>query len=265
MKLTPSTLAVALCAAGVLAAAPAQAQTVKPLKALLLTGGCCHDYKNQKRILPEGISARANVEWTVIQDPNNGTRGSGVLYTNENWAAGYDVIIHNECYADDTDPAYIEKALKPHRDGVPALVFHCQMHTFRGLKTDAYREFLGLSSFGHGPQQPLDVKVLNPNHPVMQGFPDGWKTGNEELYVSAKVWPTATALAQAYAVDKKTDMVMIWVNQYAKARVFGTTLAHANKTMEDPVFLDLVTRGLLWSCGKLDDQGKPLPGYGKKP
>jgi hypothetical protein len=32
----------------------------------------------------------------------------------------------------------------------------------------------------------------------------------------------------------------------------------------DPRYLDLVTRGLLWACGKLDDQGQPLPGYGPK-
>ena len=31
--------------------------------------------------------------------------------------------------------------------------------------------------------------------------------------------------------------------------------------MSEPVFLDLVARGLLWSCGKLDEAGKPLPGY----
>lgn len=260
MKITHSMM-IALGAAGLLLGTGAGAQEVKPLKALLLTGGCCHDYTNQKRIISEGVSARANVQWTLVQDPNNGTRGSGILYSNENWAAGYDIVVHHECYADDADPAYIEKALKPHRDGVPAVVFHCQMHTFRALKTNSYREFLGLSSFGHGPQQPLDVKVLQPEHPVMKGFPDGWKTGNEELYVSAKVWSTATPLAQAYAFDAKKDMVMIWVNTYGKARVFGTTLAHANKTMQDPVFLDLVTRGLLWACGKLDDQGKPLPGY----
>jgi hypothetical protein len=31
--------------------------------------------------------------------------------------------------------------------------------------------------------------------------------------------------------------------------------------MEQPWFLDLTTRGLLWACGKLAEDGKPLPGY----
>jgi len=34
--------------------------------------------------------------------------------------------------------------------------------------------------------------------------------------------------------------------------------------VSDPVYLDLVTRGLLWVCDKLDADGKPKPGYGKK-
>lgn len=39
---------------------------------------------------------------------------------------------------------------------------------------------------------------------------------------------------------------------------------HDNSTMKDPVCLDLVTRGLLWACGKLGEDGKPLPGYEAK-
>ena len=38
----------------------------KPIKALLVTGGCCHDYERQKLILTQGISARADVEWTIV-------------------------------------------------------------------------------------------------------------------------------------------------------------------------------------------------------
>ena len=55
---------------------------------------------------------------------------------------------------------------------------------------------------------------------------------------------------------------MIWLNKYGQGQVFATTLGHSNATMQDPVYLDLVTRGLLWSCGKLDDGGKPTKGYG---
>ena len=39
-----------------------------PIKALLVTGGCCHDYDMQKVIIPAGISERANVDWTVVHE-----------------------------------------------------------------------------------------------------------------------------------------------------------------------------------------------------
>jgi type 1 glutamine amidotransferase len=45
--------------------------------------------------------------------------------------------------------------------------------------------------------------------------------------------------------------------------VFSTTIGHDNQTVEDPRYLDLVARGVLWACGKLGEDGKPLPGYGK--
>ena len=37
----------------------------KPLRALLITGGCCHDYRYQAERLVDGSRARAHVEWTV--------------------------------------------------------------------------------------------------------------------------------------------------------------------------------------------------------
>src|SRR6267142_5716633 len=43
-------------------------RAAEPLKALLITGGCCHDYEAQKKIISEGISARANVTWTILHE-----------------------------------------------------------------------------------------------------------------------------------------------------------------------------------------------------
>ena len=61
-----------------------------------------------------------------------------------------------------------------------------------------------------------------------------------------------------------TETVIAWTNEYGdrKTRVFSTPLGHNNETVSDRRFLDLVTRGLLWSCNKLDPDGKPLAGYG---
>lgn len=234
----------------------------KPIRALLVTGGGYHDYEHQKMILPEGVSARANVEWTVVHETDKSNSYRIPLYENPNWADGYDVVVHNECYADITDPVYVGKVVAAHKNGTPAVVVHCAMHTFRSLKTDEWREFLGVSTFRHGKQHPLDVKNLQPDHPIMKGFPSSWTTGNEELYWIEKVWPGTTVLAQAKAEENQKDNAVIWAHTYGKGRVFGTTLAHNNKTMSDPVYLDMFTRGLLWACDKVDEDGKPKEGYG---
>jgi len=36
-----------------------KAKQPRPIKALMITGGCCHDYPQQKEILAKAISARA--------------------------------------------------------------------------------------------------------------------------------------------------------------------------------------------------------------
>ncbi len=64
-----------------------------------------------------------------------------------------------------------------------------------------------------------------------------------------KLLDTASAIAVGRQKDSK-DAVVVWTNTYReKTRVFATTLGHNNDTVADARYLDLVTRGLLWSCG----------------
>ncbi len=242
----------------------------KPIRALYLTGGCCHDYDHQKVIIPDAINANINVTWTIVQEGGTSTDHRMSIYENKDWAKDYDIIVHNECFADVADPEFIENVLAPHRAGKPAIVIHCEMHTFRALKSDAWHEFLGVTTTHHGAQYPLDIKVLQPDNPVMRGFPHDWSTMPEELYHIDKVWPTATALAQAPEkkkgpdgkwIDTPTLNTLIWINTYGQGRVFGTTLAHHNETMQNPAYGELLTRGFLWACDLLDDHGNPKTGF----
>src|SRR5262245_39071807 len=75
----------------------AAADEPKPIRALLVLGGCCHDYKTQQQTLTKGISARANVQWDISYDPDTGTRHLNPWYEKEDWAKGFDVIVHDEC------------------------------------------------------------------------------------------------------------------------------------------------------------------------
>ncbi len=241
------------------AAVEAQA---KPLKALMVCGGCCHDYVNQKVILTEAISKRANVTWTIVQESKDRNHKNSA-YSKDDWAKGYDVIFHNECYGGIKDEAFIERIVKPHRDGkVPAVFTHCSSHSYRAAKNaDAWRKILGVTSTNHGPKFKITVKNLKADHPVMAGFGESWLTPNGELYNIKKIWPTATPLGEG-SRDGKGKNVCIWVNEFDGYRAFATTLGHHNETMQDPKYLDMVARGLLWACGKLNDDGTPKAGHG---
>src|SRR5438477_10979921 len=78
-----------------------------PLRALLITGGCCHNYPLQAQALTNAIAREAEVVWTVVNEGGSGTRAEIDLYNNPDWAKPYDVIIHNECFADTTNAGYI--------------------------------------------------------------------------------------------------------------------------------------------------------------
>src|SRR5437879_1311554 len=66
----------------------------KPIRALLVLGGCCHEYDKQKEILASGIAARANVTVTIAYDPDTGTTHLNPVYDNPDWAKDFDVVIH---------------------------------------------------------------------------------------------------------------------------------------------------------------------------
>lgn len=243
----------------------AQDAKVKPIRALLVLGGCCHDYATQKDLLSKGISDRAHVEVTVAYDPDKTTKHLNPIYENADWAKDFDVVIHDECSSDVKDLAVIDRILEPHRKGLPAVILHCGMHSFRSEgypeKVTKWFEFTGLQSTGHGPQAPIEIQYVTPSNPINQGLAN-WKTINEELYnnSSGKLLDSATPLARGKQLtknkqgdEKQSESVVVWTNDYrGTAKVFATTLGHNNDTVSDARYLDLVTRGLLWSCGKLD-------------
>ena len=221
-----------------------------PVRALLITGGCCHDYAFQANALTEGIKKFGSVTWTVVNEGGKSKDAKFPLYDNPDWAKAYDVVVHNECFADVTDIAYVRKITSAHKGGTPAVVIHCAMHTYRTLKDDDWREFLGVTSRRHDHQAAYPVRTVDKSHPVMRDFPEKWVTPMDELYIIEKLWPKARALATSVSEKDGKEHPVIWVNDFHGTRVFGTTYGHGNVTWEDPVYIALVSRGILWDAGR---------------
>ena len=242
-----------ITALGILVSSAHAEDKPKSIRALLVTGGCCHNYKYQSKALIAGVAKEAKVEWKVVNEGGTGTKAKIDLYSDADWAKGYDVVVHNECFANTVDENYIRSITKAHMAGVPAVVIHCAMHTYRAASFDDWRKFLGVTSRRHEHQSTYPVKKVLKKHPILKGMPDDWKTPKDELYVVDKLWPSAKALATSVSERNKKEHVVIWTHQYGKARVFGTTYGHSDATFKDPVFLNYVSRGLLWAAGRLDE------------
>ena len=232
--------------------ASAFAQSSAPVRALLITGGCCHDYEFQAKSLTEGSKKFGAMTWTVINEGGKSKDAKIALYDNPNWAKAYDVVVHNECFADLNDIAYVRKITAAHKSGTPAVVIHCAMHTYRVLQEDDWREFLGVTSRRHDHQSKYPVKLVANNHPALRGFPANWVTPMDELYIIDTLWPKAKALATSVSEKDGKEYPVIWTNDYHGTRVFGTTYGHGNVTWQDPVFIALVSRGVLWAAGRAE-------------
>ena len=225
------------------------------IKALLVTGGCCHNYKAQTDALKDGLKPYGEILWTVINEGGRGTQAQIDLYKDPDWAKKFDVVVHNECFANTKDEAYVKSITEAHKAGVPGVVIHCAMHTYRAAPFDDWRQFLGVTSRRHDHQSEYPVQVVAPNHPIMQGFPEDWTSPKDELYIVEKLWPTAQALTISISErDGKAHPVM-WVNEFGGARIFGTTYGHNDTTFHDKAFILAVGRGLLWVCGRLEEDG----------
>jgi hypothetical protein len=268
------------CALAALAGGLPATAAPKPLRILLITGGCCHDYKAQRDILKQGLEARANVVVDQVFSDDTTTKPPLPILGNPDYAKGYDLVIHDECGADINDPAIVEGVLKPHREGIPGVNLHCAMHCYRigdpnspvtlGAPHGYWFEYLGLQSSGHGPQLPISIAFNDKTTGIANGLTD-WTTINEEHYNNIHVFDTARPIARGKqtikrkdGTEKTNDFVVAWVNEYGpgKTRVFSTTIGHNNKTVSDPRYLDLVTRGVLWATGHLNIDGTPADGYG---
>lgn len=250
---------------------PARADAPGPIRVLIVSGGCCHDYPRQREVLERALKERMPAEVShAYYDPMPGdkaTRPALPIYGNPGYADGYDVVIHNECAADEDSAAALDAVLAPHRKGIPAVNLHCAMHSYRsgawkqpvqaGDANARWFEFTGIQSSGHGPQSPIRLALAGKAHPIVQGFVP-YTTGKDELYNNLSSFGVTPVLVGTQPesnieADRGKVYTVAWTHLYGpkQARVFSTTLAHNMAVMDDPRYLDLVARGVLWAVGKL--------------
>ena len=234
----------------------------RPLRLLYVTGGGFHDFVAQEKVLPPGIAERIKVDWTIDHTAGKSTETLIDRHRTTDWTKEFDAVVYNMSFSHVVDREWIERLARAHHDsGVGAVMVHGAVHSYRRSESRAWGELMGAFSMRHDAQRPLTVQTMAKDHAILRGFPERWETINEELYELERVWPGMTPLADAYSIESKKRHPVIWTNTHGKARVFVTTLGHNTQMMENPVYLDMLAKGVLWSTRRLQDDGTPAAGY----
>ncbi len=114
----------------------------------------------------------------------------------------------------------------------------------------------------HGAQHEFVVQTRNPDHPIMQGLPEKWLHGKDELYdrlrgpgENLEVLASALAAKDQGGTGRHEPMVM--AISYGQGRVLHTTLGHADYSQACVGFITLLQRGAEWTAtGKVT---QPVP------
>lgn len=186
------------------------------------------------------------MRWTVVHQGGTTTNTPIPLYNDPDWARGFDIVVHNECFSDVKDLEFVDQILQPHKDGTPAILIHCAMHCDR-TGDDRWFKFVGMQSPGHGAHYSYTAENIKTDHPIMKGFGSRFIAPKGEPYHSMKVFETATPLAQTNRQSDGNPQVCVWTNNYIGTRVVDCTMGHYNETMADPRYLDMIAKAVLWA------------------
>ncbi len=248
------------------------------MKALIIDGQNNHDWKTTTPLLKKYLEETGLFEVTVATTPPKNS-------PDDMWSGfapdfkSYSVVVLN--YNGEDWPAGVSSAFEAYVRGGGGLVsYHAADNAFP--KWPEFNSMIGLGGWGgrdemsgptmpysngkwqpdhdrkgagghHGKRHPFVVANRNPRHPVMQGLPERWMHGEDELYDSLR-GPAAhmTLLATAYSAPEfdgtGLDEPMLFTIAYEKGRVFHTTLGHGGDAVHSVDFIVTLQRGAEWAA-----------------
>jgi type 1 glutamine amidotransferase len=256
-----------LVAAGVAAAAP-------QYKALIVDGQNGHDWKSTTPVLKKILEDTGLFTVDVATSPPKGQDMSGFKPD----FAAYNVVVMN--YQGDDWPRETRRALSHYvRNGGGLVIYHFACAAFPQWKQ--YNQMIGLGGWGgrdeksgpyvrwregkivrdtspgkgggHGPMQPFQLVIREPNHPITQGLPEKFMHVPDELYGWLRgPAENLTVLATAFAPKEKGGAgehePILFTVSYGKGRVFQNAMGHTAKELKSVAFIATFQRGAEWAA-----------------
>jgi hypothetical protein len=103
--------------------------------------------------------------------------------------------------------------------------------------------------------QTIRIAVTGPHHPITAGL-SGWEI-TDETYETAEPGPGSEVLLTTD--HPKSMRSLAWTRRFGRSRVFCFQSGHGRDAWENPRFVEVLRRGILWCSGRPDGtrEGKP--------
>ena len=253
-------------------------QAADPIKVLIVDGPQrAHDYEKTTPLMKEILEMVPRFEVDLSRStPESRNDGS---YQPE--FSNYDVVVINEGFGANDWPEATQRAFEKYMaEGGGMVSFHAANNAWPDWKE--YNKMTGLGGWGgrneksgpylyindagevirddspgrggsHGPQHEYEIKVSEPEHPIMKGLPPVFKHGPDELYDRLRgPAENITILASAYSSKDQNGTgrhePVFMAIEYGKGRVFHTVLGHAVQHLKQGSFITTFQRGTEWAA-----------------
>lgn len=156
-------------------------------------------------------------------------------------------------------------------NGGALMGFHAATDTFHETQPGQptpFIQMMGAEFLTHGAPFEGTLNVVDPDHPAMANFEDGWKVHDEwyvfknintkDMHVLATLDPGEQRTKQADKYDIPA-YPMVWCMERGKGRVYFNGMGHFPQVWADPDFQQVVSDAIQWvtgaEAGAADDGG----------
>ena len=223
---------------------------------LILSGGVAHDYAETSGILAEvlqevGIASEIHERFSVVEDGSLG-RFDMLTLNCARWTCDQTPKWRDEWHFELSEAARAQLLGFLQQEG-GLLALHAATICFDDWIE--FRRILGAwwdwGHSGHAPLQHHTMHVRSAAHPITQGLGDF--VIQDELYTNARITDAVEPLIDA--AWEAARHPILWVRQYANARVCYNALGHGREAFEHATNRVLLQRGALWVLGRLGASG----------
>ena len=244
-----------------------------PLKVLIIDGQNNHKWDITTPVLKDALESSGAFQVEVSTTPPKGA--SAEAWTS--WRpqfADFAAVVSN--YNGEPWPEVVRSAFDAYVKGGGGFVsVHAANNSFPDWKE--YNQMIGVGGWGgrneksgpwlyvkdgklfrnttpgnggaHGPQHEFVVEIQNVEHPITRGLPKRWLHAQDELYSRLRGPAENIEILAASRSDLTAELEPnLMVLNYGQGRVFHTTLGHADYSMLDRGFYEVIQRGTEWAA-----------------